>query len=297
MKLPDFLIIGAMKSGTTSLYRDLRMNSHIFMPDDKEPNVLIDDAVLTDEGRSQYAALFRRAQVDQVCGEASTAYTKRPTYEGVAARARAVLGPDVRVLYVVREPVSRAVSHHRHLAGIEQLPFDFDEALQHDATLVEYSRYGMQIEPWLEIYGRDRVHVICFETFVQRRVEIVREVCDFLNVPAHEHALDPQRIYNRSDGKPQMVGTWRTVRGNFVYARIVRPLLPQWAKEGMRRLLLPRERVRPRALSPATLDHMIATFQEDAERLRQSLDMELPFWDFEAVRANHQTRTESGHDA
>jgi len=287
VKLPDFLIVGAMKSGTTTLHHDLQSNQHIFMPEDKEPEALLDDAVLSDEGRSCYAALFRRARSDQVCGEASTAYAKRPTHEGVSARARALLGPLLRVIYVVRDPVSRAISHHRHLAGIQRLPVRFDDAVATDSTLVDYGRYAMQIEPWIEMFGPEQVRVICFEKFVQARVETVRSVCDFLGVETHDHVVDSQRIYNRSDGKPQMVGMWRSLRGSIVYDRIIRPLLPQRIREGMRRVLLPREKAWPVPPSPAVLDRMIHTFRADTERLQHLLDLDVPYWNFDNIRAAH----------
>ncbi len=269
LKLPGFLIIGAMKSGTTSLYRDLQLNPNIFMPDDKEPATLVDDGVLTDAGRSEYAALFRRARPEQICGEASTAYTKRPTHEGVPGRAHALLGPDLRIIYIVREPVSRAISHHRHLAGLQQLPPAFDAALAQDATLIDYGRYAMQVEPWIETFGPDRVRVIGFEQFVKQRRQGVRDMCAFLGVEANDEQIDDHRVYNASRGKPQMVGAWRTLRSNVVYDRVVRPLLPRRVREMLRRALLPREAAPPAPPSAAALDRMITAFRSDSERLQQ----------------------------
>lgn len=87
MRRPDFLIIGAMKAGTTTLYRDLVDHPNIFLPEQKEPNTLVmygsDMRRIIDD----YASLFARSPQDAICGEASTAYTKRPDNEGVAARA------------------------------------------------------------------------------------------------------------------------------------------------------------------------------------------------------------------
>src|SRR5262245_34426917 len=85
---PDFLIVGAMKAGTTSLHRDLNLHPQIFLPEEKEPEGLCHDRVLSARGRRRYARLFRPSRAGQMRGEASTAYTKLPEWQGVPARAR-----------------------------------------------------------------------------------------------------------------------------------------------------------------------------------------------------------------
>ena len=102
MRLPDFLIVGAQKAGTTSLYFDLLKNPAVFMPSDKELGNLLDDDVCTPPGRAAYAKRFRRARPDQLCGEATTSYTKLPDHPGVSDRARRVLRHAAR-----RNPPSR----------------------------------------------------------------------------------------------------------------------------------------------------------------------------------------------
>ncbi len=89
---PDFLVVGAMKGGTTTLYFDLGAHPDLHLPEPKEPEVLVrhaDPAAI----REAYAAHFRNARPGQLCGEASTVYTKRPDHEGVAERARQASGP------------------------------------------------------------------------------------------------------------------------------------------------------------------------------------------------------------
>src|SRR5262245_21769816 len=106
-----FLVIGAMKAGTTSLFNDLAQNPAIYIPE-KEPAYLtrynIPDAV------AAYRKLFDSARADQIVGEASTGYSMLPRFKGVPERARACLGPDVSILYLVRNPILRTLSHHYH---------------------------------------------------------------------------------------------------------------------------------------------------------------------------------------
>ncbi len=152
MRLPDFLIIGAQKAGTTTLYRDLLANPAIFLPIDKEPGNLCEDDLLTDTGRSAYARHFANASTDQLCGEATTSHTKRPDVLGVPARARRLLGDKLKVIYLVREPISRIISHHHHeltssevTCGISRQRFclsGIDEAVDQSAPMRGDQRFG-----------------------------------------------------------------------------------------------------------------------------------------------------------
>ena len=108
---PDFLIVGAMKAGTTTLYHDLSEHPDIFLPVLKEPEVLTTLERL-DEMRAYYARLFRPARPGQLKGEASTAYTKRPNNEGVAEKARALCGDGLKIIYIRRDPVERIRSQY-----------------------------------------------------------------------------------------------------------------------------------------------------------------------------------------
>ena len=93
MQIPDFLIVGAMKAGTTTLYRDLSGHPGIYLPEEKEPETLVrfgndEAAILRD-----YKSLLGRSPKGALTGEASTVYTKRPLHEGVAERAWRICGP------------------------------------------------------------------------------------------------------------------------------------------------------------------------------------------------------------
>ena len=90
---PNFLIIGAQKSGTTSLYMDLSTSADIYFPIDKEPGHLACENIYEKDVVNSYYNLFKSGN-NKLCGEASTVYTKRPFYDGVAERAEFILGSD-----------------------------------------------------------------------------------------------------------------------------------------------------------------------------------------------------------
>lgn len=247
MTLPSFLIIGGMKCGSTTLFRDLMTHPRVFFPLDKEPEHLTRDEVLdpSSEVRAQYEALFARAKPAQLCAEASTAYTKRPDFEGVPARAKQLLGDDLKVIYLVREPIKRLVSHHFHSYTEGRMPADIARAVREFPELVEYSRYAFQAEPWLEALGESNVRILRFEDLVTDRPGIVGEIQGWLGLEPMPERIDPERRFNAGDSKPVATGGWKRIANNDAYRRYVRPLLPIGLKDRIRGLVLPKAPPRP----------------------------------------------------
>ena len=109
-RLPNFVIIGAMKSATSTLYEQLQRQPGIFLPELKEPNFFSDQYA---RGWDWYAGLFAEARASDIVGEASTHYTKLPTYPETVSRMWDHL-PDAHLIYVMRDPIDRLVSQYIH---------------------------------------------------------------------------------------------------------------------------------------------------------------------------------------
>jgi len=159
-----FLIIGAAKAGTTSLPQLPRRAPEISMSSEKEPVCF--EPPDWHRRLGEYRELFDRAA--PVRGEASIAYSAYPWTPEIPDRVRAVV-PDARIVYLVRDPIERMLSHcahmewNRHLWGaqrsrpFDQLMEDLDDPMN---TPVWCSRTATQIERWIERFGDDRVLVI-----------------------------------------------------------------------------------------------------------------------------------------
>jgi len=285
VKLPRFLIIGAMKSGTTTLYRDLITNPAVYMPQDKEPGNLNTDEVLTDAGRARYAALFAPMRDDQIGGEASTSYTKRPDIDGVPARARALLGPDLRLIYIMREPVARAVSHHAHeLSALISREPDFNVAVRRDPAILNYSRYAMQAAPWIDAFGKDALMLLRFETLTRDRRATVERVSTHIRVTPRTELIDEQAVYNKTDERVLNTGLAATLARTTLYKKVLRPLLSPGARDRIRKAILPRANVTQVPPTPETIDWMLEQLAPDAEALASLLGQPAPVWDPEKVR-------------
>lgn len=161
MSLPDFLIIGAMKCGTTTLQAQLAAQDGVFMTTPKEPNFFSDDAVFA-RGLDWYRDLFRPARPGDRKGEASTHYTKLPTHPRTLERLRPCY-PRLRLIYMIRDPLHRAVSHYIHEWSEGRMGDDPVAEFARHSEMVDYGCYARQIAPWIEAYGAEAVLLTSLE--------------------------------------------------------------------------------------------------------------------------------------
>jgi Sulfotransferase family len=177
--LPNLIVIGGLKCGTTSLHHYLTLHPEIAMSRPKELNFFV--AELNWElGRDWYASHFDPAA--RVRGETSPHYTNRPRFEGVAERMRSIV-PEARIVYMVRDPLDRMLSHYLHNLGGGYDDRPLAEALADDRSAYwQRSRYAYQLEPYLEAYGPDQIAVVAREELLRERAATMRLVYAFAGV-------------------------------------------------------------------------------------------------------------------
>lgn len=266
MKLPDFLIIGAMKAGTTTLYEDLLAVPGLWLPPHKEPQDLIDPGVETAQGRAGYGQKYAACPPGALAGDASTAYAKRPTHSDVAPRAARVLGCDTRIIYLIRDPVQRIVSQYHHLWGLEIEQRPLNRAVLEDPQYIAYSRYDWQLVPWRATFGSDNILVLRFEEYLADRQGTVARICAFLGVapPATgPDATAPHR--NQSEGKRVVKSGSRMQRlaQSRFYLFTVKPLIPTRLRDRVKAALLPRARAMSETLDDATRAQLHTALRDD----------------------------------
>jgi hypothetical protein len=280
--LPDFLLIGAMKAGSTSLAEALGEIPQIHIPPVKEPHFLCKENAIV-EGRTLYRDLFRHRREGQLCGDASTGYAKLPDSHGVAERAKRVT-PDARIIYIVRHPIERAISHHYHLMRVGKAPADMEVAAQKKAALVNYGRYMMQLQPWIESFGADRIHVVVFEEFIANPQAEMSRIRAFLGIPMQADCAECsiRRVANKGE-EALVAGNWtrslkrKVTRSNF-YKTQIRARLPKFAAAVLKSLLLRRAVERPAPPSRATYEFFARAFAEDNAALQAFLGRPQPLW-------------------
>ncbi|NEQ32781.1 MAG: sulfotransferase [Leptolyngbya sp. SIO4C5] len=180
---PDFIIIGAMKCATTTLHEQLVAQPHIFMSTPKEPNFFSDDSEY-DKGIGWYSSLFAEAKAEDLCGEASTHYTKLPTYPQAVERLKSHV-PDAKLIYMMRHPVDRLVSHYIHEWTQRVISTDINSALSTHPELTAYSQYSYQLQPFFEAFGREQVLPVFFERFCVHPQSELERICRFIGYSGH----------------------------------------------------------------------------------------------------------------
>ena len=195
LQSPHFIIAGAMKSATTTLQEQLARQPGIFMCEPKEPNFFSDDEHYG-KGLAWYKALFSHAQPGDLLGEASTHYTKLPTYPDSVKRLRESL-PDARFIYVMRHPVDRLVSHYIHEWSMGKIDSSIDEAVHQHREMVAYGQYAMQLKPFFEVYGRNALLPVFFDRLIREPQAELERVCRFIGygrAPVWVRDLTPANV-------------------------------------------------------------------------------------------------------
>jgi Sulfotransferase domain len=178
--LPNLLVIGAAKCGTTSLHEYLHLHPEVAMSREKELNFFVPEK---NGGRSLE---WYERQFDEgapVRGESSPAYTAHPFYPGPPARIRTLL-PDVRLVYLVRDPVERTVSHWLHRASTHHEMPSFEDALDSEQGewIVGLSRYWLQLEQYLAHFPPEQILVVDSDDLRERRDETLARIFGFVGV-------------------------------------------------------------------------------------------------------------------
>jgi hypothetical protein len=177
--LPNFLVIGAAKAGSTSLYHYLRSHPQVFMPAEKEPEFFLEPG-RWHRGVAWYETLFADAGDALARGEASVRYTSHPFRPHAPERIAATI-PDARLIYLVREPVARMVSQwvHNTRIGAEREPLA--TALRGPRYLL-LSSYAYQAERFLRHFPAERLLIVESERLRADRGATLDRVFAFLGV-------------------------------------------------------------------------------------------------------------------
>jgi hypothetical protein len=272
VKRPDVFIVGAFKAGTTALYEYLRAHPQVFMSVPKEPMYFGSD--LTPRYRrmteAEYLQLFAGARAEQHAGEASPWYL----YSTSSAREILEFNPDAKPIVMLRNPVDVMYAQHSQLvfnqredltdfaaalaaeddrrAG-RRIPAD---AIRPEALFYRHSvRFAEQLRRYLDVFGRDGVHVIVFDDFVADTPAAYRSTLEFIGAdPGVEVDLS---VYNPN----------RTARSGRVSRLVFAPPKPLRGAVGTLRRMPLAHRIRDALVSANSREAKRAPM--DAELRRQ----------------------------
>jgi Sulfotransferase family len=286
---PNLFVVGAAKSGTTSLAYYLGQHPDIFMSKLKEPHYfsgvrpvgVFAHTVPMVTRESDYLRLFGSAMRYHYRGEASTSYLWSPqTAERIADQC-----PEARILAVLREPLERLYSHYLNeiREGIETRPID--QAVREDCALgegqwgvhhlyVEYGLYGRQLARYLDVFPREQIMVIFQEDLRERTREVMCRLFVFLGLdpqPARQLDITHKNTYRAPPGS-MLAGIRRAPWARAAY----RTLVPRGVRMMLREQVMFNKADKP-AIPHDSLAFLRSVYGEDLRRFPRGFEP-LPAW-------------------
>ncbi|NEK59346.1 sulfotransferase [Geodermatophilus sabuli] len=294
---PQFLIIGAARSGTTALYQYLAEHPGLFLTEPKEPHHFalagttpaftgpgdrqtINRLAIPD--RDAYLRLYREARPDQVRGEASVSTMY---YPHAVTRVREMV-PDARLVCMLRDPVDRAFSAYGFMRTRGWEPCaTFEEALADEPRRIAegwhhiwhyagMSRYGEQLRHVLEVFPREQLLVLRHEELTADPVETVGRLYDHLGVDRVPVTVapDPHR-----SGEPRSRFLGRVISTHHPLKKVLSPVVPTSLRRRLRRQIVARNIVRT-SYRPETRRELVQTFRADLDLLEQVTGLDVGAW-------------------
>ncbi len=304
LHVPDFLIVGASRSGTSALYTYLSRHPRIYMPLEKEPMFFCRwnripvrdmrragahlDWVVSD--LEDYIALFQPAGEDQILGEASTWYLFE--HSRVICNLQRLYGEryrELKIIIMLRNPVARAWSQYIYHVSERREKKPFEEAVSPDVVrsrreenyspgydYLGFSRYYAQVKEYLENFNQ--VKVLIFEEFFRQASDYLTSVFDFLGVEPVTWDAGRQKI--NISGRPKNRAS-EAVLG-LVYQpnalkALVKPFLPRRSRRSIK-YRLKRKLLRPERMPQDLSLRLWAEYREEVEALERLLGRSLSLW-------------------
>jgi hypothetical protein len=306
MTFPNFLIIGAPKSGTSSLYNYLQQHPDIFMSSVKEPHFFVyqaDDKIegygpgdrntvqrlfFTDPDR--YHALFKEGADKPARGEASAMYIYYPV---TPLRIKDAI-PDVKLIAVLRNPVERAHSSYLHMVreGRETCA-SFEAALQEEEARIQddwlplwhYKKMGFyheQLERYYDAFDASQIRIYLFEDFESEPLAVMQDIFRYLGV---DDAFVPDMtIRHNITGVPKNKMLHRLhhfLKKPHSLKAALKPMFPQVMRRSLKTRLvaqLQTKNLHKPSLAPEVRQGLIDAYRPDIAKLQTLLQRDLSHW-------------------
>ncbi len=297
--LPNFLIVGTAKCGTTSMSEYLKQHPEVFISNVKEPRFLSsqdDHSPLQGPGDAKresryikdynaYQALFQSTQKYRAIGEASadTLYYHQKTIPAI----KKYVGDQPKIIIMLRDPVKRAFSAYQHLVRDQREILSFEEGLQKEKERIKQryeliwyyrgvSSYYEAVKAFTENF--DQVHVIINEDIRSRASDVFREVFNFLEVDT-DFTVDTSIRYNQS-GVPQSKWLHQFLFEDHWLKKVIRPITHRLTSSKFRQKTsndMLNRNLQRMSINPDTAELLRLEFQDEKLRLEQLLNRKLPW--------------------
>ncbi len=224
MPFVDFMIIGAMKSGTTTLGQILSMHPEICFSREKEPHYFSKSSNW-EKNIEEYKTLYNPTK-NQICGEASTTYTCYPEFNKDIWQVLYDFNPKLKLIYIMRDPIERIISHYMHNYLRGYTSESFEKIVFKQSTYINRTRYYLQIKPYIQLFGQEQVLLLTFEEFIANKKIILNKIANFLEIDATKFGNFNNIHANKSVGSTKNNVKVEKI-GKNPFVKNIKPLLPK----------------------------------------------------------------------
>ena len=301
-RMPDFLLVGAAKSATSSLHNYLEQHPQIKMPAIKEtwffsfyknPPAYDSPGKLSNlvSERDEYLKLFNGVKSEQILGDACPSYLY--TYEDTISNIRQLYTDDalakLKIIISLREPVSRAYSQYYTFKRKVEEPLSFEQAVL-ESTInqrmrdnwnifydyIGFGLYSKQVQAFQQAFGDKNVMVVLYDDIRQDMPAVCRSVYEFVGVePGFQ--VDDNVKHNSLTGEPKMKWLVSGLLSNNKFKRVLSSLIPKKLRMVIVYIIL-KPLLKRESLDEGKLKELAAFFEQDILKLEKLIGRDLSHW-------------------
>ena len=273
---PDIVVIGAMRAGTTTMYELMRRTNVVSVPKMKETDFFTAKKFSRGLGwlNGQYSDL-KKPIVD-----VSPNYTKVFVIPGVAKRIYET-NPDTKLIYILRDPVKRAISEFHHMAAMGyDIPMPDKVGAALGKSVTDCSLYYAQLKPYLEYWDINDIEIIEFEDLIHDQWGTIAALYTRLGLP--EFSIDEETVHTNSSDQLQNVPQWWGQLRNKPFFEWLRSVTPRETVDFVKSSLLTRtanDNTQKVQFEQSTIDVIRRDVADDVRALRELTGRSFSRWE------------------
>ena len=281
-KLPNFIIIGAGKCATTSLYDQLDRHPQIYLCSQKETYFFVPEPIRSKfqpwgaiTNFDDYANLFKNANEDNVIGEISTTYYRHPE----AAKTIYQTLPKVKIIAILRDPANRAFSDYQMHFRKGNEKKDFSALISPENRFVKPGFYYSELIPYFEVFPREQIKILLLSDLINNPTTFIENLFQFIEVNPKFTIDTSRKIREGGLPKNQALNLILTKPNPLrkLAASVLSLFIPLSLRQKLRSSLV-KQNIQPAKLSTEARQKLIEIYRHDILKLQELIDRDLSAW-------------------
>lgn len=295
MRLPQFLVAGAMKSGTTALYEYLIQHPQVFLSTtvkesrfltglspEKDPEICKYIPVVSDLAR--YQELFLDAKPDQVIGEVDPWCMY--LYQNTIPRINEYLSSPIKIIQILRNPVDRCHSNYYQFVkqewpttGFENMVINLEKKQPlywYEKMCMEIGLYSQPVKAYLDAFHSENVLIILYDDFRTKPVETMKTICQHIGI---DDSFQFDMSFRANEGGiPRSKIIHRILRHHSILTELLKPIVPLKLRRKWRYTLINKNMQKYPPLNPEMREILINYYKDDVIKLQDLIKRDLTSW-------------------